>query len=124
MQAATNVLDLCVCHLQISSKHKYLVVNVHHDERHYLTFHVRGIGQVESTRMPQRARISSFTFNELMNIVLGPILAAHLKLSLLHRKITHELVSLAFYMDNIFGAFKTYHEKYISLRDHFFPRTV
>ena len=59
------------------------------DDRHYLAFHVPGIGQVQPTRMPQGARTSSFTFNELMNIVLGPIPAPHPEPSLLHGKSTH-----------------------------------
>ena len=91
-------------------KHGYWVVNVHPDDRHYLAFHVPGIGQVQPTRMSQGARTLSFTFNNLMNIVLRPIPTFQLEPSLLHGKTTKDSASFAFYMDDIFEAFKT-HQK-------------
>ena len=39
-------------------------------------------------------------------------------------KTARNSASPVFYMDNIFGAFNTYQEQYISLREHFFPRMV
>lgn len=50
--------------------HRYWVVHVYPNNCHYLVFHIPGIGQVQPTRMPQRARTLSFTFNKLMNILL------------------------------------------------------
>lgn len=105
-------------------KHGYWAVNVHPDDRHYLAFHVLGIGQVQPTRMPQGAKTLFLTFGELMNIVLGPIPSPQPEPSLLYGKTAKNTPSLAFYMHEIFGAFKTYQEQYIYLRDHFFPRMV
>ena len=129
MEAATNMHNLLSipsnkCLFSADIKHGYWVVNVHPDDCHYLAFHVPGIGQVQPTRMPQGARTSSFTFNELMNIVLRLIPTPQPEPSLLHGRTTKESTSLAFYMDDIFGAFKTHQEQYIFLRDHFFPRMV
>ena len=45
-----------------------------------------------------------------MNIVLGPIPTPQPEPSLLHGKTTKDSASFAFYMDDIFGAFKTYQE--------------
>ncbi len=91
IEAASNVHDLLSipsnqCLFFADIKHGYWVVNVHPDDRHYLDFHVSGIGQIQPTRMPQGARTSIFTFNELMNIVLGPIPAPQPEPSLLHGK--------------------------------------
>ena len=74
--------------------------------------------------MPQGARTSVFTFGELMNIVLGLIPSLKPELSLLHAKTPKDSALLAFYMDDIFGGFKTYQEQYIFLHDHFFLRMV
>ena len=104
--------------------YRYWVVNVYLDDHYYLVFHVPGIGQVQPTRMSQRARTSSFTFNELMNIDLGPIPTPQLEPSLLHGKTTKDFAPFAFYMDDIFGAFKTHQKQYIFLRDNFFLHMV
>ena len=45
-----------------------------------------------------------------MNIVLKPIIFLSLKLLLLHGKTTKNIISLAFYMNNIFEVFKIYQE--------------
>lgn len=58
--------------------------------------------------MPQGARTSSFTFSKFINIILRHILLSQLEPSLLNKKTAKDLSSLAFYIDNIFGAFKTY----------------
>ena len=55
-----------------------------------------------------------------MNIAIGLILFSQLKSLLLHGKITKNFTSFAIYMDDIFGAFKTYQKQYIFLNDHFF----
>ena len=129
IEAAANVHNLLgipshQCLFSADTKHGYWAVNVHPDDHHYLAFHVPGIGQVQPTRMPQGARTSVFTFGELMNIVLRPIPSPKTELSLLHTKTPQDSALLAFYMDDTFGAFKTYQEQYMFLRDHFFPRMV
>ena len=112
------------CLFSADIKHEYWVVNVHLDDRHYLVFHIPGIRQVQPTSMSQGARTSSFTFKKFMNIVLGPIPTPQPELLLIHRKTTRDSAPFAFYIDDIFGAFKTHQEQYIFLRDHFFPRMV
>ena len=94
----------------VDIKHGYWAVNIHLDDRHYFAFYVPGIGQVQPTRISQGARTSSFTFNKLINIVLGPILEPQPELSLLHKKTAKDIALLAFYIDNIFEAFKTNEE--------------
>ena len=113
MEAASTIHDL----LNISShqclfladiRHGYWAFNVHPDDKYYLIFHILGISQVLLNRMPQGAKTSSFTFNELMNIILGLISVPHPEPLILYGKIAKDTVLLTFYMDNIFGAFKIY----------------
>ena len=78
MELATNVHNLLSIPLNkylfsADIKHKYWVINIYPDDCYYLTFYVPGIGQVQSKRMPQRAKTSSLTFNKLINIVLRPV---------------------------------------------------
>lgn len=74
--------------------------------------------------MPQEAKTSFFTFDELMNIILGLILLSQPEFLLFYRKTAKNNTSVVFYIDNSFGAFKIYQEQYIFLRDHFFPYIV
>ncbi len=115
IEAATNVHNLLSipshqCLFSTDIKHRYWVVNVHPNDRHYLTFHIPGIRQIQPTCMPQEARTSIFTFNKFINIVLGSIPAPQPESLLLHGKSAQDPVSLVSYMDDIFEAFKTYHE--------------
>ena len=115
MEVATNVHNLLTipsnkCLFSADIKHEYWVVNVYPDDRHYFAFPVPGIGHLQSTDMSQGARTSSFTFNELMNIVFRPILIPQPEPSLLHARTTKKFISLAFYIDGIFGAFETHQE--------------
>ena len=80
--------------------------------------------QVQSTYMSKRARTSVFTFGELMNIVSGLILFLMPESSTLHTKTSKDSILLAFYMDDIFGAFKTYQKQYMFLHNYFFLRMV
>lgn len=89
---------------QADIKHGYWAIAVHPDDRHYLAFHIPGLGQLQPTRMPQGTRTSSFTFTELMNIALGPIPPPHVEPSLLHPKTKTGAPDMAFYMDDCFGA--------------------
>ena len=59
-----------------------------------------------------------------MNIVLGPIPTPQPETSLLHGKTYKDFAPFAFYMNDIFAAFKTHQEQYIFLHDHFYPRMV
>ena len=43
-----------------------------------------------------------------MNIVFGPILSSYLEPLLFHGKTAKDSASFAFFIDDIFGAFKTY----------------
>ena len=113
METATNVHNLLSipsnkCLFSAEIKHVYWVVNIYLDDCHYLAFYILGIGQIQSTFMLQGSRTSSFTFNKLMIIVLGPIPTAQSESLLLYGKTTKDSASLAFYMDDIFGAFKTH----------------
>ena len=129
MEAVLTVHDLLSilsyqCLFSADIKHGYWTVNIHPDDGHYLAFYVPRIDQVQPTHMPQGARISSFSFNEFMNIVFGPIPVLQPEPSLLYRKTAKDTTLLAFYMDDIFGVFKTHEEQLIFLRDHFFPCIV
>ena len=59
-----------------------------------------------------------------MNIVLGPISSPKSEPSLLHTKTSKDSPLLAFYINDIFEAFKTYQKQYISLRNYFFVRII
>lgn len=78
IEMATIVYDLLSISFHqylflIDIKYGYWVINVHLDDYHYLVFYVLDIGQVQFTYISQRAKTLSFSFRELMNIVLGPI---------------------------------------------------
>lgn len=70
-------------------------------------FYILEMRQVQPTYMSQGARISSFTFNMLMNIVFGPISLLQFQLLHLYKKTTKEFAFFALYMNDIFRAFKT-----------------
>ena len=113
IKAASTIHDLLTilshqCLLSADIKHGYWAVNVHLDDWYYLAFHMPGIDQVQLNFMPQRARTSFFTFSELIIIVFGSILSPQPEPSLLHGRTAKDTASLMFYMDNIFGAFRTY----------------
>ena len=105
-------------------KHDYWNVAVHPEDRHYLTFHVPGIDQLQPTRMPQSIRTSSFTFIELINIILRLISEPYPEPSLLHAIIHTTSSSIFFYIDDIFGDHKTFEKQYHFLEYHFFPRLL
>ena len=115
MEAAVNIHNLLEnlsyqCLFLADIKHNYWAVNMYFDDCHYFIFHVSRIEEVQSTRMSQGARTSVFTFGKLMNIVLGPIPSPKLEPSLFHAKISKNSTLPAFYIDDIFKAFKTYQE--------------
>ena len=80
-------------------------MSIHSKNRHYLAFHISEIDQLQSTRMSQRIRTSSFTFTKFINILLRVIFAFDSKSSLLHN--ANESDSNAeFYIDDIFDEFE------------------
>ena len=91
-------------------KHRYWAVNIHPDDRYYFAFHVLGMRSVQPSHMSQIARTLSYTFNELMNIVLGLIPISQTQSLLLNRKTTEDSALFAFYIDDIFEVFKNYQE--------------
>ena len=122
MEVAANLHHLLgiLLHQCLFSKYSYWIVNIHSDDCCYLIFHISEIGQVRLTHMLQRGKTSVFIFDGLMNIVLWLIPSPNPELSLFHAKTPNDSISLAFYMDGIFGAFKTYQEQYIFLHNYFF----
>lgn len=74
--------------------------------------------------MPLEAKTSSFIFNEFIDIVLRPIPLPQPESLILHSKTTKNSASFAFYIDDIFGPFKTYQKQYIFLHEYFFPYMV
>lgn len=67
-----------------------------------------------------RAHTSSFTINEMVNVVLGPNPPPYPEPSLLCGKTPRNSASLWFYIDDVFGASHSFH----FLRVHFFPRMI
>ena len=119
----SNILSY-QCPFSTDIKYKYWVVNIHFDNYYYLVFYVSKIWQIQPICMSQGARTSCFIFSQLMIIVFGSILFPQLKPSLLHGKTAKDFISLVFYINDIFKAFKTYQKQYIFLYDNFFPRMV
>lgn len=96
------------CLFLVDIKYGYWVANIHTNDRYYLAFYISAIGQVQPTRMLQGAKTLVFTFNKLINIIFKPILSLQLDFSLFYKKTAQNIALLAFYIDNIFEAFKTY----------------
>ena len=74
--------------------------------------------------MPQKAKISYFTFSGLINIILRSIPFFQPEPSLLYSKTAKDSASLAFYMNKIFGIFKIYQEQYSFLYNYFFRHNL
>lgn len=105
-------------------KYGYWVVNVYSNDWHYLIFHMLSICQILSICILQRARTSFFTFSKLINFVFWLILLLQPELSLLYGNTAKNTLSLVFYMDDIYGAFKTHQKQYIFLCKQFFQCMV
>ena len=112
------------CYFSVDMKHDYWNVMIHSENRHYLIFHVSNIDQLQSTRMSQRTRTSSFIFIELMNIVLDSIFSSNAESSLLHASKKTTFSDIFFYIDDIFEAQRIFEEQYIFLKNHFFSRVL
>ncbi|POS84282.1 hypothetical protein EPUL_005663 [Erysiphe pulchra] len=98
---------------------------VHSDDRHYFTFTIPGICQLQPTRMPQGSRFTSFFLTELMNILLGPIPGVgNIKKqeSFLVLDASNTLSNCACYIDDIFSGFKNFDDGYSILENVLSPR--
>ena len=105
-------------------KHGYWEVLVHSEDRHYLIFHISKIGQLQFTRMPQKTKSFSFTYIELMNIILSSIFSPNPKSSLMHNKHHNKSTNACFYIDDIFDDHVSIKKKYDFLKNHFLPRIL
>ena len=108
----------------VNMKHDYWNVLVHSKDKHYLTFHVFEIEQLQFTRMLQKTKFFSFIFIELMNIALNFISKFHAKLSLLHLIDHHSSFNVAFYINDVFEAHTNYENQYNFLKNHLFFRIL
>jgi len=108
-------------------KHGYWAILVNPDDRHYFAFSIPGAGQLQPTRMPQGSCSASFSFTELMYIVLGLIPAVEgfeAWESMLGSESPSTLPKSTFYIDDIFSGFRTFEEGYGILANELFPRLV
>jgi hypothetical protein len=127
MEVSKRVHDLLSnprhgCFSQLDLKHGYWAIEIHLEDRHYLAFTVPGLGQLQPTRMPQGARTSAFTKNEMMHIAFGPIPEPNLEPSLFYNKKQKDAVCMAFYIDDMFIAHASFEEQFEFLANHLFPR--
>ncbi|RKF60580.1 hypothetical protein OnM2_049057, partial [Erysiphe neolycopersici] len=110
---------------KLDLKHGYWAIMVHPDDRHYFAFSIPGLGQLQPTRMPQGSCSASFSFTELMYLVLGwipPTKTTLGKESLLAANSADALPDCTFYIDHIFSGFKTFEQGYTLLAEKLLPR--
>lgn len=107
---------------QFDLKNAYWGVEIHPDDRQYFAFNCPGYGQLQPTRMPQGARSSSFTMNELGNILFGDIPPPNASPSLLSTLDKNRLQDLGFYIDDTFMAHESWDKHWRCIRDHYLPR--
>ncbi|KAI0995670.1 hypothetical protein K3495_g12511, partial [Podosphaera aphanis] len=110
---------------KLDLKHGYWAISVHPEDRHYFAFSIPGLGQLQPTRMPQGSCSASFSFTELMYLVLGwiPPNIDHPEIeSLLASKTADVLPECTFYIDDIFSGFKTFEQGYTLLAEKILPR--
>ena len=110
-------------YFKIDMKHDYWKVTIHSKDRHYLIFHIFELNQLQSTKMSQNIRTSSFIFTKFMNIVLESISSSNSKSSLLHNA-DESNSNTFFYIDDVFAEFVTWQNLYNFLKQHFFSRLI
>ena len=110
------------CFFSADLKHAYLTIPLHPDDRHFFSFTISGIGQVQPTRMQQGSQSAGFTMTELVYRAFGFIPEPHSEPSLLHSADPAIPPPLTFYMDDFFGGFKDFENLFAFLKNHFFPR--
>jgi hypothetical protein len=120
-------------YFQLDLKHGYWAVGIFPPHRHYFAFSIPGKRQLQPTRMPQGSHTSSFSFTELMYIVMGPIPRSRRAVeegyddsepSLITTASEGTLPKSCFYMDDIMGGFRTFEEAYEFLEQHLLPRLL
>ena len=105
-------------------KHEYWKITMHSKNRHYLSFHISKIDQLQFTRMSQKTKSFSFIYIELMNIILKFIFESNSKFSLLHSKYHNKISNNYFYIDDVFDDHVFFEKKYYFLKNHFFFRIL
>ncbi|KAI0994842.1 hypothetical protein K3495_g13340 [Podosphaera aphanis] len=106
-------------------KNGYWAILVHPEDRHYFAFSMPGMGQLQPTRMPQGSCSASFSFTELMYLVLGQVPGTDEfpgMESILIPKAADLLPDATFYIDDIFSGFKTFEQGYRLLENELLPR--
>lgn len=98
---------------------------VHPEDRHSFALSMPGMGQLQPIRMPQGYCTASFSFTELMYLVLGQIPATEKFLgmrSLLLPEEERRLPGATFYIDAILSGFEIFDEGYKLLEKKLLPR--
>ncbi len=111
------------CFSKFDLKNAYWTVAIHPEDRYYFAFFCPGLGQLQPTRMPQGARTSSFTMNELGCIAFGDIPSPSPEPSLIAPSRT-DLQHMTFYIDDLFPAHKDWPTQFAFLKDHLLPRLL
>lgn len=102
-------------------KHWYQSFEVHSDDKDYLAFYCLGKRQLQPIQMFQEASIQLFSLTKLMHIVTDLISLPLPELSLVDPSTQDTPAKLAFQMDNVYLAHKSFEEKYTFFKDHFLP---
>ncbi|KAI1003138.1 hypothetical protein K3495_g5065 [Podosphaera aphanis] len=106
-------------------KNGYWAISVHPEDRHYFAFSMPGMGQLQPTRILEGSCSASFSFTELMYLVLEQVPKTDKfpgMSSLLIPKAVDQLPGATFYTDDIFSGFKTFDEGYKLLEEELLPR--
>lgn len=74
MHDLLNILS-CQCLFSTDIKDKYWVVDVYLDDHYYFVFYMAEIRQIQLIHITQKAKILSFIFSGLMNIIFEYILS-------------------------------------------------
>ena len=99
---------------QADIKYRYFSVVLHSEDCHLFTFTILGIGQLQSTKMPQKSRSAGFTMLKLINIMLEPILKPHSESFLMHRESSGPAL-IAFYIDDLFSGHSDFKSQFTFL---------
>lgn len=93
-----NLLSISLhpCLFLTDNKYKYWAVNVYPNNHHYFVLNVPRIRQILPTCKSQGAKTSSFSFNKMINIILGSIPSHQSKSSLIYKKTIKESALLVF----------------------------
>lgn len=103
-------------------KHACYSISLHPDDRHIFAFTIQGLGQLQTTRMPQGAKSAGFTINELVHWAFGAINHASPEPLLLDYKKDDQLSTLTFYINDFLGGFKDFEAQFQFLLNRFFLR--